>query len=112
MSGIGAGRRIATSHGVSEQRITHFARNLIPIHSIMRVIEIMERSGMTPAGVDDCMRLGAGHPMGPLKLLDFVGLDVALAIGESLAAEGEVVRAGRTLRTTPCETSDLRLIGG
>ena len=30
------------------------------------------------------MRLGAGHPMGPLRLLDFVGLDVAVAIGESL----------------------------
>ena len=33
------------------------------------------------------MSLGAGHPMGPLKLLDFVGLDVALAIGESLGDE-------------------------
>lgn len=35
-----------TGHGVSEQRITHFARDRIPLHSIMRVIEIMERSGM------------------------------------------------------------------
>jgi 3-hydroxybutyryl-CoA dehydrogenase len=33
------------------------------------------------------MRLGASHPMGPLKLLDFVGLDVAKAIGESLYAD-------------------------
>ena len=53
------------------------------------------------------MRLGAGHPMGPLKLLDFVGLDVAQAIGETLHAEtqdeshrppttiGEMVRAGK-----------------
>jgi 3-hydroxybutyryl-CoA dehydrogenase len=30
------------------------------------------------------MKLGAGHPMGPLALLDFVGLDVAAAIGESI----------------------------
>ena len=37
--------------------------------------------------VDACMRLGAGHPMGPLKLLDFVGLDVAVAIGDSLHAD-------------------------
>jgi 3-hydroxybutyryl-CoA dehydrogenase len=28
--------------------------------------------------------MGAGHPMGPLRLLDFVGLDVAAAIGQSL----------------------------
>ena len=33
------------------------------------------------------MRLGAGHPMGPLRLLDFIGLDVAAAIGESLFAD-------------------------
>ena len=34
------------------------------------------------------MQLGAGHPMGPLRLLDFVGLDVAAAIGESLDRDG------------------------
>ena len=34
------------------------------------------------------MTLGAGHPMGPLQLLDFVGLDVAAAIGDSLDRHG------------------------
>jgi 3-hydroxybutyryl-CoA dehydrogenase len=33
------------------------------------------------------MTLGAGHPMGPLRLLDFIGIDVAAAIGESLYAD-------------------------
>jgi 3-hydroxybutyryl-CoA dehydrogenase len=42
---------------------------------------------MDPADVDTCMRLGAGHPMGPLALLDFVGLDISVAVGESLQAE-------------------------
>jgi 3-hydroxyacyl-CoA dehydrogenase len=32
------------------------------------------------------MRLGAGHPMGPLALLDLVGLDVSQAIGETIGA--------------------------
>ena len=30
------------------------------------------------------MKLGAGHPMGPLALLDLVGLDVSQAIGETI----------------------------
>ena len=33
------------------------------------------------------MQLGAGHPMGPLRLLDFVGLDVAAAIGRQIGEE-------------------------
>jgi 3-hydroxyacyl-CoA dehydrogenase len=56
--------------------------------------------GMAPEAVDTCMKLGAGHPMGPLALLDFVGLDVAIAIGESLGVEipprmRELADAGR-----------------
>jgi 3-hydroxyacyl-CoA dehydrogenase len=32
------------------------------------------------------MKLGAGHPMGPLALLDFVGLDVSAAIGDEIGS--------------------------
>ncbi len=48
---------------------------------------MMERTGMEAGEVDTCMKLGAGHPMGPLALLDFVGLDVAEAIGDALYAD-------------------------
>ena len=41
---------------------------------------------MTPDDVDNCMTLGAGMPMGPIALLDYVGLDVSKAIGESIGA--------------------------
>jgi 3-hydroxybutyryl-CoA dehydrogenase len=54
---------------------------------LFEAVRLIESSGMDAADVDDCMRLGAGHPMGPLRLLDFVGLDVAVAIGESLHAD-------------------------
>ena len=51
------------------------------------------------------MKLGAGHPMGPLALLDFVGLDVAAAIGEQIGVEvpariGQLIDAGRLGRKT------------
>jgi 3-hydroxybutyryl-CoA dehydrogenase len=41
---------------------------------------------MDPADIDRCMTRGAGVPMGPIALLDFVGLDVAQAIGEAIGA--------------------------
>ena len=60
-------------------------RLLFPL--LFEAVRLVEATGMEAADVDACMRLGAGHPMGPLKLLDFVGLDVAVAIGESLHAD-------------------------
>jgi len=50
-------------------------------------VRMLERDGLSPEAVDTCMKLGAGHPMGPLGLLDFVGLDVAASIGHSIGAE-------------------------
>ena len=61
--------------------------------------------GLDAKAIDTCMKLGAGHPMGPLALLDFVGLDVAAAIGDEIGVEvppriRELVAAGRLGRKT------------
>jgi 3-hydroxyacyl-CoA dehydrogenase len=47
----------------------------------------MAQTDLSPEAIDQCMTLGAGMPMGPLALLDFVGLDVSLAIGEEIGAD-------------------------
>ena len=61
-----------------------FVVNRLLFPYLFDAVRLMERTGMAAADVDSCMQLGAGHPMGPLRLLDFVGLDVAAAIGQSL----------------------------
>jgi 3-hydroxyacyl-CoA dehydrogenase len=50
-------------------------------------VRLLEETTLEPEAVDACMKLGAGHPMGPLALLDLVGLDVSIAIGETIGAE-------------------------
>lgn len=47
---------------------------------------VMEGVG-TPEAIDSVMKLGMNHPMGPLTLADFVGLDVVLAVMEVLHTE-------------------------
>ena len=60
-------------------------RLLFPL--LFSAVELMDEHRLAPETVDACMKLGAGHPMGPLKLLDFVGLDVAASIGEQIGAD-------------------------
>jgi 3-hydroxybutyryl-CoA dehydrogenase len=64
-----------------------FVVNRLLFPMLFEAVHLMEATGMDATDVDSCMKLGAGHPMGPLSLLDFVGLDVAVAIGESLHAD-------------------------
>lgn len=64
-----------------------FVVNRLLFPYLFDAVRLLERTGMRAEEVDACMRLGAAHPMGPLELLDLIGLDVAEAIGEALHAE-------------------------
>jgi 3-hydroxybutyryl-CoA dehydrogenase len=64
-----------------------FVVNKLLFPYLFDAVRLLERDGLEPKAIDTCMKLGAGHPMGPLALLDFVGLDVAVAIGESIGAD-------------------------
>jgi 3-hydroxybutyryl-CoA dehydrogenase len=63
-----------------------FVVNRLLFPFLFDAVELLERTGMEPAAVDTCMQLGAAHPLGPLALLDLVGLDVAQAIGHAIGA--------------------------
>jgi 3-hydroxybutyryl-CoA dehydrogenase len=64
--------------------IPGFVVNRLLFPYLFSAVRLLEDTGMDPADVDTCMKLGAGHPMGPLALLDLVGLDVSKAIGETI----------------------------
>jgi 3-hydroxybutyryl-CoA dehydrogenase len=64
-----------------------FVVNRLLFPYLFDAVRLLERSGLEPEQVDACMKLGASHPMGPLELLDFVGMDVADAIGEAIYAD-------------------------
>jgi 3-hydroxybutyryl-CoA dehydrogenase len=61
-----------------------FVVNRLLFPYLFSAVRLLEETGMDPQDVDTCMRLGAGHPLGPLALLDLVGLDVSGAIGETI----------------------------
>ena len=64
--------------------IPGFVVNRLLFPYLFNAVELMAETGLSPEDVDSCMMLGAGQPMGPIGLLDFVGLDVAKAIGEAI----------------------------
>jgi 3-hydroxybutyryl-CoA dehydrogenase len=64
-----------------------FVVNRLLVPYLLDAVRAVEQGVGSVAGIDTAMRLGCGHPMGPLALLDFVGLDTALRIGEILFEE-------------------------
>jgi 3-hydroxybutyryl-CoA dehydrogenase len=66
--------------------IPGFVVNRLLFPYLFSAVELMAETGLSPDAVDSCMTLGAGQPMGPLALLDFVGLDVSEAIGDAIGA--------------------------
>jgi 3-hydroxybutyryl-CoA dehydrogenase len=64
-----------------------FIVNLLLVPYLFDAIRALERGVATLADLDTAMRLGAGYPMGPLTLADFVGLDTLARIGEIMFDE-------------------------
>jgi 3-hydroxybutyryl-CoA dehydrogenase len=96
--------RTITTSEETEQRVLDFVRelgkepirakdssgfvvNLLLIPYMLDAINALESNVASIEDIDKGMQLGAGHPMGPFTLLDFVGLDTVYKIAEIMFAE-------------------------
>jgi 3-hydroxybutyryl-CoA dehydrogenase len=76
-----------------------FATSRLGLALSLEAMRMVEEGVASVEEIDRAIELGYGHPMGPLKLTDVVGLDVRLAIAEHLYAElGERFRPPQLLR--------------
>lgn len=64
-----------------------FVVNMLLVPYLMAGVRMYEEGFASREDIDEGMRLGCGHPMGPLTLCDFIGLDVIYAVGNSLHDE-------------------------
>ncbi|HEY5944399.1 MAG TPA: 3-hydroxyacyl-CoA dehydrogenase family protein [Kofleriaceae bacterium] len=62
-----------------------FASSRLGLVLGLEAIRMVEQGVASAADIDTAMKLGYGHPMGPLELTDLVGLDVRLGIAEYLS---------------------------
>ncbi len=64
-----------------------FVVNLLLVPYLMAAVRMLEQGFATREDIDAGMKLGCAHPMGPLTLCDFIGLDVLEAVCDSLYEE-------------------------
>ncbi len=64
-----------------------FVVNRLLLPMINEAFFLLEQGTATPEEIDEGMKLGCNHPMGPLALADLIGLDVVLAVTEVLHRE-------------------------
>jgi 3-hydroxybutyryl-CoA dehydrogenase len=64
-----------------------FIVNMLLVPYLMAAVRMYEDGFATRENIDEGMKLGCGHPMGPLALCDFIGLDVLYAVCDSLYEE-------------------------
>ncbi len=91
-----------------------FIVNMLLVPYLMAAVRMYEEGFASREDIDAGMKLGCGHPMGPLTLCDFIGLDVLYAVCDSLYEEFKrdeyapppllkrMVAAGRLGRKSGC----------
>lgn len=76
---VACGKEVTTSKDVPG-----FVSNALLMPFINEAIMCLEKGTATREDIDTTLKLGMNHPMGPLQLADFIGLDTCLAIQQTL----------------------------
>jgi 3-hydroxybutyryl-CoA dehydrogenase len=74
-------------HPIRTKDRSGFVVNMLLVPYLMAAVRMYEEGFASSEDIDDGMKLGCGHPMGPLTLCDFIGLDVLYAVCDSLYEE-------------------------
>jgi 3-hydroxybutyryl-CoA dehydrogenase len=74
-------------HPIRTKDRSGFIVNMLLVPYLMAGVRMYEDGFASREDIDEGMRLGCGHPMGPLTLCDFIGLDVLYAVCGSLYEE-------------------------
>lgn len=72
---------------VSTMDTTGFIVNRLLLPYLLDAVRVLEQGVASTQDIDNSMKLGCGHPMGPLTLLDFVGLDTTYYIANIMFDE-------------------------
>ena len=79
--------RAIGKHPVITKDRSGFIVNFLLVPYLMSAIRMYQDGFASREDLDEAMKRGCGHPMGPLTLADFIGLDVLYAIGDALFEE-------------------------
>jgi 3-hydroxybutyryl-CoA dehydrogenase len=72
---------------VVKKDVAGFVVNRVLIPALNEAVALVDEGVATPEDIDRAIKLGLNWPMGPLTLLDYVGLDTTLAITEVMTKE-------------------------
>jgi 3-hydroxybutyryl-CoA dehydrogenase len=79
--------RTIGKHAIRTKDRAGFVVNMLLIPYLMAAVRMYEEGFASREDIDEGMKLGCGHPMGPLTLCDFIGLDVLYSVCDSLYEE-------------------------
>jgi 3-hydroxybutyryl-CoA dehydrogenase len=66
-----------------------FVVNSLLMPYLLQAVRLLDAGIASAEDIDNGMKLGCGHPMGPLELIDLVGLDTVVAVGDAMFQENK-----------------------